>query len=160
MKNTNAAALAAAGLSVLRPALAAPSGSVPVNEASQNWTRRDPAERVLLMEPRTIRYTTPEGKTKRLKVRQVAVWPASLESKGQPVEEVGLVECRKSGEVYYLWSHVTKTKAGDWAPMVYDLSPENLVEAFQEQADRAAKQAGQKLPGELAAAIAAAKAGR
>jgi hypothetical protein len=120
-------AAAFAGLSVIRPALK--DAGVPVNPV--DYEPRTPEERVIILSPRMIQ--TDAGQ---VEVRQVAVWPSNRNAKSKPTQEIGLVECRESGEVFYLWSHVAKVGL-TFIPKVYDLAPELLMETFaRSQASR------------------------
>lgn len=117
-------------------------------DGPMNFERRPAEKRVLVMaEP--YRFRDESGKTH--KARQVAVWPASVASKQAP-RRVGLVECRETGEVFYLWSYNTKREDNTYAPKVWDLAPELLVEVFARQEQNA--QAAEDMPAELREAMA------
>ena len=146
--------LADAGISVIRPVVRT-AGQPTANALP--YQARSVEDRIKILKDITLELvpaipasqspTKRAIKAKKLTVRQVAVWPSNANAKSGPTQKVGLVECRESGEVFFLWSHIGKVN-GSFAPIVYDLAPELLAAAFQRsQDDRAA------LPEELRAAM-------
>jgi len=133
--------IAAAGLSVIRPVVKDPNA---VKVDALPYEPRRASERVCILAPKVIE--TDDGKS--ITIRQVAVWPSNVNAKSKPTHAIGLVECRETGEVFFLWSHIGKTAGGQYAPKVYDLAPELLTEVF-ERAERNRNE----MPAELRASL-------
>ncbi len=152
--DTKSQQLEDAGISVIRPVVR--TAGVPT-QAALPYVARSVEDRIKILSDITLTLTpaipkeqSATGravKAKLLTVRQVAVWPSNANAKSGPSQKVGLVECRESGEVFFLWSHIGKVN-GAFAPVVYDLAPELLAAAFQRSMDERAA-----MPEELRAAM-------
>lgn len=132
-KLTNLDALTLAGHSVVRPVDR--TNGVAVKKMDE-YIRRPAAERVHILKDTVITLQDKDAagkklrKPKTLSVRTVAVFSSSANKPGKADQRVGLVECRATGEVFFLWSHFTK-RDGTFCPAIYDLGPELLVEEFE-----------------------------
>ena len=148
-KVSKADELQALGFSVMRPVVRT-AGDVPTNPLP--YVARSVADRILIMADKviTIERVSPSGKRlppKIITTRQVAVMPSNANSKAKATKQIGAVECRESGETFWLWSHVGMVN-GQFAPVVYDLAPEILAATFQRAQDERAA-----MPDELKAAM-------
>lgn len=133
-----------AGINVIRPVLR--TSGVPVNPLP--YVARSVEDRIKLLADTVISIPAEgKGKSKTITMRTVAVWPSNANAKSGPTKNIGPVECRETGEVFYLWSHIGKVN-GQFAPVVYDLAPELLAAAFQTAQDERAA-----MPDELRAAL-------